>query len=298
MNLLGKFLIFITTIIWGSSFFILKNTIDILPPLFVVAIRFTISALVLGIIFVKKLRKINKTILWKGALLGLMLSFAFIIQTIGLKHTTPSKNAFLTATYCVIVPFLAWKMMKKKPSIFNVVASFLSLIGIGFISLNSHFVMGIGDLLTVISSLFFALQLVMIAKYIKDEDSMLLLVVELVVCAIICWTASLSFELPNYPTTIPSGAIISILYLSLMATGLGQTFQMIGQRYTKPSEAGLIFSLEAVFGTIFSVIFYHEIITINMYIGFCLVFVALVISETQLKGLIKCAKKVKVKMKL
>ena len=84
----------------------------------------------------------------------------YIFQTYGLTHTTPGKKRFLTAVYCVIVPFLVWLLYKQKPDKYNITAAFLCLLGIGLVSLKGDFSIGIGDLLTLVGGVFFALQVV------------------------------------------------------------------------------------------------------------------------------------------
>lgn len=279
MEFVGKLLILVTTVIWGSSFFILKNTIDLLPPMLVIAIRFSLSAIIMILIFFKKIIKINKKVLIKGTLIGLTLAAAYLFQTLGLERTSPAKNAFLTATYCVLVPFLAWIINKKKPTFLNIAASIVCFVGIGLVSLDGNFKLGLGDGLTLISSLFFGLQIVLISKYVGGEDAVQLLFVQFLVCAVLFWLISLTMELPDYPSNISLETVGALLYLAIVATALAQMFQILGQRYVSSGKASLIFSLEAVFGTIFSALFYHEIITAKMYAGFILIFIALIVSS-------------------
>ena len=97
----AKLMLFSSAVIWGSSFFILKNTLDELPVYFLLCVRFLFSAILLSIVFFKKWKLFNLKYLWTGAITGAFLGFAYIFQTIGLKHTTPGTNAFLTTVYCV-----------------------------------------------------------------------------------------------------------------------------------------------------------------------------------------------------
>ena len=112
---IGRACLIGATLLWGSSFVVLKTTLDTVPTLWVLAIRFTGAALLLGLAFIKQLRTIDRGCLKAGLLMGLALYAAYTLQTFGLERTTPGKNAFLTATYCVIVPFLWWAFEKKRP---------------------------------------------------------------------------------------------------------------------------------------------------------------------------------------
>lgn len=288
-------MLFFATIIWGSSFFILKNSVDNFPTFYVLGVRFAIAVAVLGIVFFKKVITLNRTTIKKGVIIGLFLAIAYGLQTIGLKYSTPAKNAFLTSTYCVIVPFLSWILFRKKASVYNIVAGVLCIIGIGFVSLNADFKVGKGELLTLFSGVFFALQLIAISRFGKTEDTIQLLIVELVFSMLIFFGISFITESKQYPIALSFNDMLPIIYLSVFATVFAQMLQMQGQRRTSENEASLILALEAVFGTVFSVIFYKELMTARLYIGFIIIFLALVISETRLEFITKGIDKLKLK---
>ena len=128
-NLIGQLLLFLATIIWGTSFIVLKNAINDLPPIYVISIRFLSCGIILSLIFFKKIIKISKETLLRGGLLGVYLALAYIFQTLGLNLTTAGRNAFLTSVYCVICPFLAWILIKEKPKSYHLIGVFLCLIG-------------------------------------------------------------------------------------------------------------------------------------------------------------------------
>ena len=136
MKLLAKPMLFAAAIIWGTSFFIMKNALDALPPFYLLAIRFTAGAVLLALIAWKKWQIFTWDHLWRGAVMGAFLFLAYSIQTFGLTLTTPSKNAFLTAVYCVLVPFLSWAVIRVRPDRFNIAAALLCVTGVGFVSLT------------------------------------------------------------------------------------------------------------------------------------------------------------------
>ena len=124
-------IIVLATIIWGSSFVVMKNSVDVLPTFWLLAIRFSFAALVLALVFWKRWKVLDKHYLIGGTVMGLCLFVAYAFQTFGLARTTPGKNAFLTAVYCVIVPFLYWIIARRRPDRFNVIAALLCIAGIG-----------------------------------------------------------------------------------------------------------------------------------------------------------------------
>ena len=128
MNLLGQFLLFTATLAWGTSFLILKETINEVPAFYVIAIRFLSAGLILLAVFFKRLKKLNKKTFLGGVVIGLSVTFAYVTQTLGLMNTTPGRNAFVTSSYCVMCPFLMWMMFKQKPKICHLISAVLCLV--------------------------------------------------------------------------------------------------------------------------------------------------------------------------
>ncbi len=278
----GRLALFVTTLIWGTSFVILKTTLDTVPTLWVLAIRFTASALILGLIAGKKLFAMGKATVKGGVLMGLCLAAAYIFQTYGLVYTTPGKNSFLTATYCVLVPFMAWGVYKRRPGAVHILAAFLCIAGIGLVSLGEglHDI-NKGDMLTLVCGVFYGLQIIVMEQYVGQGDVVSISVVQFVAAAAICWAGALLFEAA--PSQAPASAWFSIAYLSVMCTAVCFFLQAWGIKYTPSATAAMIMSLESVFGALISVLFYHEQVTPKLLLGFALIFVAVVISETKPK---------------
>ena len=124
MRRLAKPMLFAAALIWGSSFFIMKGAVDVIPIFFLLAIRFTGGAVLLALVCWKKWKTFTPDYLWRGAVIGGFLFAAYSVQTFGIALTTPSKNAFLTAVYCVLVPFFHWAVMGKRPDKYNLLAAF------------------------------------------------------------------------------------------------------------------------------------------------------------------------------
>lgn len=292
LNLIGQLLLVLATVAWGTSFFILKETIETVNELFVISIRFLISGVLLGVIFYKKFKKLSKTSMARGLILGIILSLAYVIQTYGLKLTTPSRNAFLTSSYCVMVPFIVWIMTRRAPKLYNVISAVLCLVGIGFVSFSSKLELGfeylIGDMLTLVCAVFYGLQLIFIDKYQQSgEDNVTLLVIELLTVGIVCGALSLIVELPFRPQgfILNLEQILKIGYLTIVCTLFAQLFLIYGQKHTTVNQSSIILSLEAVFGALFSVVLGNEKLTAGLIIGFVIIFVAMIINELKLDPL-------------
>ncbi|MBO5556836.1 MAG: DMT family transporter [Oscillospiraceae bacterium] len=275
----GRLALLLTAFIWGTSFVVLKNALDSIGILWILAIRFTVSALLLGLAAGKKLRKLDRRTFRGSMIIGAFLATAYIVQTFGLKYTTPGKNAFLTATYCVLVPFLAWLIYKRRPGAHNLLAAVLCLTGIGFVSLSgagSGF--NKGDALTLGCGIFYALQIIAVEQYIHGGDAVSISAVEFATAALICWVGALLFE--PAPGPLSGSMWLTIAYLSVACTALCFFLQAWGMQYTSSSTAAVLMTLESVFGTLVSVLFYHEPMTVKLVIGFALIFFAVLLSET------------------
>ena len=281
-NLAGQAALLGAALLWGTSFVILKNTLDSIGVLWVLAIRFTMATLLLMLFAGKRLLKLSSRQLRGGVLLGLALAAAYILQTYGLKLTTPGKNAFLTAVYCVMVPFFAWGIYRRKPGLQHILAAFLCLAGIGFVSLSGgESGVNPGDLLTLACGFFYALQIVIMEQYSdEDGDALCLSAVQFGTAALICWAGALPLE--PVPVGVPLDAWLNIVYMGLVCTGLCFFLEAWGLRYTPSSTASVILTLESVFGTLTSILFYHEQITPKLLIGFVLIFVSVLLAETGL----------------
>jgi len=282
---LGRLALLVTTLIWGTSFVVQKNTLDDISTLHLLAIRFSIATVLMFIIAAKDIKKIDRSYIKGGVLMGIALACAYIVQTYGLVYTTPGKNAFLTASYVVMTPFLYWAYKKRRPGKHNLIAAFLCLIGVGLISLNGSMNINIGDILTIICGVFYAIHIIIIDEQAEGKSIALLTAIQFAVAAVLTWIPALIFE-PAIEN-IPSGAVFSILFLGIVCTGICFLLQTYGQKNTPVSQAAILLTLESVFGTIASIIFYKEPMSIRLVLGFAAMFIAVLISETKLSFLKK-----------
>ena len=158
-------------------------------------------------------------------------------------------------------------------------AAILCLTGIGLVSLDGEFKIRFGDAFTLISGFFYAAHMVVLSKLTQDKDPVLLTIVQFGYTAVISWVVALLTE--DIPKSLSGSEICGLLYLAVFATAVALLLQTVGQKYTKPAPASIILSLEAVFGVIFSVIFYGEEVTPKLLLGFLLIFLSIITSETK-----------------
>ncbi len=276
------------TVIWGSSFLLMSQAVDNIPVFFLLAVRFTLGTGVLALVFWTRWKNLDWAAVKGGAVLGVLMQTAYIFQTYGLKDlsfsqgTTPGKNAFFTAVYCILVPFLVWLFFKKRPDVYNVAAAVLCLSGIGLVSLGGEFGIVGGDILTILGGVMFALHIIMVPRYAQRSDVILLTILQFATMALLSWLGVLLTGQAMPLTAIAPENWLRIGYLAVFATALAMLFQNVGQAHTAPATAAVLLSLEAPFGVLFSVLFGTERPTLAMYCGFGLIFLAILVSETKL----------------
>lgn len=274
----------VTTIIWGSAFVVMKNTVNVISPTYLLALRFTIASIALVIAFWKRVRSVKKTDLLCGGLLGLFLFAAYLLQTYGLKYTTASKNAFITTLYVILVPFLHWFFNRKKPSGNNMAAAVIAVAGLALISLEGDLYANTGDLMTLLCSLFFAFQIVFTDRYTIDHDPVILTVIQMAVAAVLSWMLAPLLDGAQDFRVINSSMLTGLLYLGIFSTMICFLLQNLGQKHLSPNTSSIILSFEAVFGLVFSVLFLGESVTARMLSGCVLMFVSILLSEYRKKN--------------
>ena len=275
-----RLLIIAATIIWGSSFIIVKDVTNAISPAWILVFRFTLAAVIMAVVLLKyRALYVERSHVGYGLLFGVVLFCAYYTQTIGITDTTPGKNAFLTAAYCIIVPFLAWFLAGRRPNRYNIAAAVMCIVGIGFISLDGSLAMRFGDAMTLVGAFFYALHIVLVSKFAKGRNILVLTMWQFIGAAICSVAVGGAFEpMPDW-ASLSAETWVSLLYLTVACTNLALMFQNIGQAHLPPASAALLLSLESVFGVAFSVAFGYEDLTLRVVVGFALVFAAIIVSE-------------------
>lgn len=274
--------LFMVAMIWGFAFVVVKESLNYVPPTYMIAFRYSIAFVGMLLICIPKLKKMNKRTFIHGIIPGVFLFVAYEVQTIGCKYTTAGKNAFLTALYIIIVPFLSWIFVKKRPKVRVFVAAIIALTGIGLISLSNDFSIGFGDLMTIICAVFFSLQIIALDIFVKNDDPVIICMIEMGVCAVLGWILSPIADgaFPVRAVKLPS-VWFGMLFLGIMSTMVCQMLQSVCQKYTKPEKASLIMSMESLFGALGSIIFLGEVFTAKVLCGCVLMVIAIVLAQAR-----------------
>ena len=267
-----------TAMLWGGGFVASKVALSGWTPPVVLCLRFGGSALLLGLLFWKRILKTPKATIRKGCTIGFLILVAFSIQLLGLQYTTSTKASFLCTSYVVLVPFISWIVLHHFPGVRVVIAGLLSFTGIGIISLNETYSIAFGDLLCLLYNVPYGLAIVCVGAFSKkDTDTVQMTFFQFFTISLLAGLLSLvtgaDFRCHSQE------AINGLFYLMLACTFIGMMLQNSAQRYTQPSTAAILISLESVFGFLFSIVYFQENVTARLLIGCSLCFAGILLSQ-------------------
>lgn len=271
--------------IWGMGTVVIKSTVDEFPPSWLVGVRFLGAGIILGIVTFPRIaarwRENARGHLRDGAILGVLLFLSYWANSTGLTDTTASNSAFLTTLYVVIIPFLGWYIIRKKPTRFNLVAAFLCVAGVGCVAYGGSggFSLRFGDLITLLSALFLSFHVLYTAKYAPGRSMTLLTVIQFVVAGILGFIVGIVTEpTPNFTQLSPE-TWVSLVYLTVFASCIALGLQNAAVARVDPAQAALFLATESVFGVAFSILLLGEVLTASSFAGFALIFAGIVVSE-------------------
>ncbi len=266
---------------WGLGFVAGDVAAENLPVFWIMAIRFLTAAAVSGVLFRRAVRRSEQADRKAGSILGILIFLAMPLQVIGLKYTSPSKQAFLVASYVVVTPFFSWLILHERPQRKAFVSGFLTLCGIGLISLNSTFGMELGDILSLGFALVYSVGIVATGIYARKTDPLAISFFQYLTVGILSLVSAILFG--ERPAAMPVAVVAALLYLAVVNTVGGFTLQNVAQRYTSDTHAAVLISTESVFGYFFSVIFYNDPFTLRIFLGGMIVFAAVLLSAVEWK---------------
>ncbi|MDY2628842.1 MAG: DMT family transporter [Lachnospiraceae bacterium] len=272
----------LVTIIWGGGFVASDLALESMKPFQIMTVRFLLASVLMGLISCRSLKGMTKEEIRAGGLMGIALFAAFALQIIGLQYTTPSKNAFLTALNVVIVPFIAFLILKKKVGAKGIIGALMSVAGVALLSLNGDLSLGLGDGLTLLCAVGFAFQIFLTGEFVKKYRATVLNFVQMVTAFLLSFISLFCFGETDFQVTRTGW--LSVLYLGVISTTVCYLLQTASQKYVDETKAAIILSMESVFGTLFSIILLHEVITPRMVAGCAIILAAVIISnmsETQ-----------------
>ncbi|MBA3531721.1 MAG: DMT family transporter [Ardenticatenales bacterium] len=270
------------TLIWGSTFVVVKQSLDSVSPLFFVASRFWVGTLALlalyGLRRPAQPKPLTPALLRDGVLTGLFLTGGFITQTIGLQSTEASKAAFITGLNVVLVPLFAALLLRQPPAWHALAGVALSTVGLAVMTLDPTLTLARGDLWVMACAAGFAMHIIAISRYSARHELFPYTLVQLLTTALIATLASLLLEQNSFAAF--RVVLPAILYMGVIATALVFGLQTWVQRYTTPTHTALIFALEPVFAALFAIIFANETLENKEWFGGALILLGMLLAES------------------
>lgn len=272
--IVGVLLLVFVTLIWGSTFAIIKETIKTVPVPILLAIRFSFAALAL--LWVKPERKT----LLPGLILGLLSFAGYATQTVGMLTTTASKAAFITGLSVILTPIVGAVWLRQRVPLRAWLAAILALTGLGLMTLNPSEGLVVGDFWVLATALAYALYIVYLGEIAAYHKPIVLTSLQIIVVALLSW----GWAVPDLHVlkSLSTSAIAAMLYLAIFATALVLWLQALAQRVVPAYAAALIFALEPVFAAIFAYCLLGETLSTQGWLGGALVVIAMIIGEFRL----------------
>ena len=265
------------TVIWGGGFVASDMALESLRPFQIMTIRFLLASFLMGTASIRKLKGMKSGEIRAGILIGAALFMGFAFQIVGLQYTTPSKNAFLTALNVVMVPFIAFVILKKKVGARSIAGAVMAIVGVGLLSLEKNLTLGIGDALTLVCAAGFAFQIFFTSEFVKKYRAVALNFVQMLTAVLLSFVSLFLFQETEFHVTAKGW--LSVLYLGVISTALCYLLQTASQKYVDETKAAIILSMESVFGTLFSILILHEQVTLRMVCGCVIILVAVIVSN-------------------
>lgn len=283
------------TVIWGGTFLFTKLGIAVISPSLFLIARFLIALVLALAFFGKHLKDIDRKLARDGMILGIFFGIGFVLQTYGLQYTEVTKSSFITGLAVPITPFVFWFIVRRKVMLWPKIGVVVATFGLYVFTNPTLDNFNIGDILTLASTVFWALYITYMDVYSKSAESLkdtaTLVVFQFVAVLPISLVSFFLFDYSTFYFDVNWQLVIAVAFNGVLAS-FGVTFiHTRYQRYTTPVKAALIFSLEPVFASIFALLVINEILSTREYTGAAILFTGVLISELGSYFQIKLKKK-------
>lgn len=293
--MLGNVLLILTAMIWGTAFVFQRVGMESIEPITFNAARMALAAVAVGGVSalpmaseknrlaacsVGECEKYRKNTILGGICCGTFLAAASIFQQMGVVYTTAGKAGFITAMYMLLVPVINFVFFRKRNSWIVWLAVLMGVVGMYLLCMTGSFSLGRGDTLVCICAVLFSGHILCCDHFVKLGNPIRISAIQFATCTVISAVAALILEEPSWAKI--ASAAIPILYCGIVSGGIGYTLQIVAQKFTDPTVASLLMSLESVFAVIAGAILLGERMTSRELLGCVIMFAAIVL--VQLRG--------------
>jgi drug/metabolite transporter (DMT)-like permease len=265
----------LTTFLWGGSFVANKLGFREVPPVTFMFLRFALATLIMGGYCLKRLPGMNRDIARKGVIVGLALAATNLSFVVGLFGTTASRAGFLNNLFVLLIPLICFLLWRERIDRWNLAGIVLALAGLWQLARGGAAGFSRGDLLSTVCALFISLHIILVSRVLRDEDVYLVSLVQFATVAVI--GGILVAVLPWQPFQVGPVAVGALLYCAVFPTVICFTLQNSFQRYTTPTKAGLIYTLDPVWSMLGGVLLLGERLSEREWLGCALIFGAVVL---------------------
>lgn len=261
------FLLLLVTIIWGSTFFIIKDAVGSIEPNLIVFIRTSIAAIPMALFALKKegRRFLQKKNVVPGFILGILLAMTYISQTYGLKFTSSGHSAFVTSSGVVFVPVILFVFYKYRFTFPEILSVLMVFTGLFLLTYDFETQINKGDLLTIITAISYAFHVILSGRYVKHSNEFSLISWQFIGAALISGATFLA-QGGTLPEFTPK-SISSLVYLGLLGTLFCYFISVWVQKFVSSMQVAIVFSLEPVFAAFFGFIVLGEVLNFRESIG-------------------------------
>ena len=230
---------------------------------------------------IKETKAEDRNTVLGGVLCGLFLSVASIFQQMGLVYTTAGKAGFITAMYMLLVPILGFVLFKKKNTWLVWLAVLLGIAGMYLLCVTGEFTLAHGDALVLVCAVMFSGHILSCDRFVRLGRPLEIAAIQFVTAAVVSWVAAFIAEEPTLGKL--ASAAVPIIYCGVMSGAIGYTLQIVAQKYTDPTIASLLMSMESVFAVLAGAVLLNERMTAREIVGCVVMFVAIVLVQIPLK---------------
>ena len=265
----------LTTLLWGGSFVFNKIAFREIPPVTFMFFRFALATAIMAVFCLRRLRGLNRDILVKGGAVGLALCAANVTFVLGVAGTSVSRAGFLNNLFVLLIPLLCFLRWRERVSRWSIAGILLAMIGLWLLASGGAAGFSRGDLLSTVCALFISLHIILVSKILHHEDVYLVTLVQFATVA--AFGALLCLLLPSRPFSVGAVSAGALLYCAVFPTVVCFTLMNTYQRYSTPTRAGLIYTLDPVWSMLGGVLILGERLSPREWLGCFFIFSAVIL---------------------
>jgi drug/metabolite transporter (DMT)-like permease len=272
------------TILWGSTFVVVKNSLDHSSVFLFLALRFTLAGLLMAAWRPRVFFFVEREEIFAGLRLGFFMFAGYAFQTAGLQYTSASNSGFVTGSSVVLVPLLFGIFWGHRLTTWVYGGALAAGFGLYYLTIPAEGVAHLnrGDVLTSVAAASYAVHIILVSQYTKQHSASALGVLQVIACAGMAWgMTGIAAAIRWQPIRLePSWSLLGgVVICAVLATAVAFSVQLWAQQYTTPGHAAILFTLEPVFAVLTSYIFLGERLATRAIFGAAFVLAGILIAE-------------------